>query len=308
MGVDAGNASRASARGPAPAPVSVLVLTKNEQSNIVECLRSLSFSDDIVVLDSYSDDQTVALARGFPNVRVYFRHFDTEYKQRNFGVRDIAYRHRWLYICDADERVPAELVDELRMVVTDPTHGCAAFRLRYKNMYLGRWIKHATSYPVWIIRLVQPERVLYEKRQTNVHPIVDGEVGQLQKHFIHYSFNNGLKHWFEKHNFYSAREGLEGLAVRQAGCPSLADLRQVDPMHRRRAIKNLSFFLRWRGAWRFFFQYIIRLGFLDGLAGFHYCAMISMYEYWIELKIAEAETGWQRRTDALSERLLQEPL
>ena len=63
----------------------------------------------------------------------------------------------------------------------------AAYRLRYHNIYRGKWIKHASGYPVWIIRLVRPERVSYEVRETNVHPIVQGTIGELQGHFVHYS-------------------------------------------------------------------------------------------------------------------------
>jgi hypothetical protein len=223
-------------------------------------------------------------------------------------MHDIPYRHPWVYICDADERVPTDLVLEMAARTADPTSPHVAYRLRYKNMYLGRWIKHATSYPVWIIRLVQPDRVMYERRQTNVHPIVDGSVGELHSHFIHYSFNNGLRHWFEKHNFYSDREAMEAVGIRAAGFPTIADLCQADPIFRRRAIKNLSFFLRGRGFMRFFYQYLARLGFLDGMAGFHYCAMISMYEYWIELKIREQEVQWARRTDEYAGRLMAEKM
>ncbi len=283
---------------PSVVPVSCLVLTRNEEVNIADCLGNLSFSDDIVVLDSYSTDQTVQIARDTANTRVFQRHFDTEYKQRNFGLHDIEYRYPWVYICDADERIPKDLIAELREIVSDPNPAYAAYRLRYKNMYLGKWIKHATSYPVSIIRLVQPQKVVYEKRATNVHPLVEGETGQLQSHFTHYSFNNGLCHWFEKHNFYSNEESIEGLVVRRKGLPSIEELRHPEPMQRRRAIKNLSFFLRGRGLWRFLYQYFLRNGWMDGMAGFHYCAMISTYEYWIELKIREHEAQWSERTEA----------
>jgi hypothetical protein len=202
--------------------------------------------------------------------------------------------------------VPDELREEIKRIVTDANPQHAAYRLRYKNMYLGKWIKHATSYPVWIIRLVQPHKVTYEKRTTNVHPIVDGSIGELNNHFIHYSFNNGLRHWFGKHNFYSDRESVEGVTVRSEGMPTLAQLTQSDPIMRRRAIKNFSFFLRGRGFFRFIYQFILRGGWLDGFAGFHYCAMIGMYEYWIELKIQENEANWSNRTMDLSHKLLAE--
>lgn len=288
-------------------PPSVLVLTRNEEFNIDACLRTLSFTDDIVVLDSLSTDRTLEVARSFPNVRTVQRPFDTEWKQRNFGLHEIEYKNPWVYICDADERVPAELAEELLRVVSDPSAEHAAYRLRYKNIYMGKWIRHASSYPVWIMRLVRPERVTYEVRETNVHPIVDGTTGSLQEHFIHYSFNSGLRRWFQKHNFYSTREAMEGVKVRRQARPGLRLLRAKDPMIRRRALKNLSYFLTARAFLRFVSMYVFGRGFLDGIAGAHYCFMIAMYEYWIELKIHEYEAEWRTRTDALTGRLLEEP-
>ncbi|HSI33384.1 MAG: glycosyltransferase family 2 protein [Phycisphaerae bacterium] len=283
----------------------MLVLTKDEEANIAGCLECCAaFSDDIVVLDSESRDRTLEIARSYPNVRVFTRAFDTEWRQRNYGLHDVKYRNRWVYICDADERVPANLAAEILTVVTDPSPAHAAYRLRYKNMYLGRWIRHASPYPTWIMRLVRPELVTYERRETNVHPVVTGTIGELRGHFVHYSFNSGLARWFYKHNFYSTREAIEGVKVRRGGRPPLAAFRSGDPMVRRRALKNLSYFLIGRGFIRFVHMYVLRRGMLDGAAGFHYCAMIATYEYWIELKMSELESDWVGATNRTATRLL----
>ena len=282
----------------------MLILTRNEEANIEQCLRSVSFSDDIVILDSHSTDHTVEIASRFPNVRVVQRQFDTEYLQRNFGFESINYKHAWVYVCDADERIPDDLRDELIQTVSDPNNPHSALRIRYKNYFLGKWIKRSSGYPVWIIRLVRPEKVRYEKRATNVHPIVEGSTGSLKSHFNHYSFNSGLRRWFDKHNFYSDREAYEAVQVRNVGMGKAGSLFARDPMARRRAFKNLAFFLKGRAFWRFLFQYVLKLGFLDGVAGFHYCAMISMYEYWIELKIHEQERSWRQRTEDIVKRRL----
>ena len=287
-------------------PVSVLILTRNEEANIEQCLRNVRFSEDIVVLDSFSTDRTLELVKTFPGVRVVQRVFDTEYRQRNYGLHDIQYKHDWVYICDADERVPGDMVAEMRDVANRKSNPCAAYRIRYKNMFLGRWIKHSSGYPVWIIRLVRPGSVSYEVRETNVHPIVQGRIGELKTHFVHYSFNSGLRRWFDKHDFYSSREAAEGAKVRAQRMTSWSTLTNADPMVRRRALKNLSYFLIGRGVWRFLHSYFLRGGWLDGTAGFHYCMMISMYEYWIELKIREIERPWRATTLDLATRLLVE--
>src|SRR3954453_9612206 len=166
-------------QSPLNAKLSVLILTKDEEVNIEACLRCFeSFSDDIVILDSLSTDRTVEIARQtVPGVRVVTRAFDTEYLQRNFGLHEIQYKHEWVYVCDADERIPPDLAAEMVRKVADPACPHAAFRVRYRNMYRGRWIKRATGYPVWLLRLVKPNRVRYEERETNVHPLVDGSIG-----------------------------------------------------------------------------------------------------------------------------------
>lgn len=288
------------------AGVSVLILTKDEETNIDDCLRSVSFSDDIVVLDSCSTDRTQEIARSHPNVRVFERPFDTEWKQRNFGLQDIEYKHAWVYICDADERVPDELRDELICVAGTEDNPYAAYRLRYKNFFLGRWVRRSTGYPVWVVRLVRPDKVHYEVRETNVHPIVEGELGALDNHFEHYSFNTGLVRWFLKHNYYSEREALEGVRVRAEHPSKFADIFDKDPLNKRRAMKNLAFGLKFRALWRFLYSYFLRMGFLDGMPGFHYCAMIAMYEYWIEIKIVEQERGWGKKTQEIVESMLAE--
>jgi glycosyltransferase involved in cell wall biosynthesis len=284
---------------PGGEPVSVLVITRDEEANIEACLRCLDFTDDVIVLDSHSTDRTVEIASRFPNVRVFTRPFDTEWKQRNHGLHEMPFRHEWVYVCDADERVPRDLADEILAAANDPAAPHAAYRLRYKNMFMGRWINHASTYPVWIIRLVRPKLVTYEQRETNIHPQVQGTVGELRGHFTHYSFNSGLVRWFQKHNFYSTREAIEGAKVRRQGRPKLAALRDPDPMVRRRTAKNLSYFLPGRGWLRFAYAYFLRGGFRDGAPGLHYCLMTGMYEYWTELKIREIERSEKGRPPLL---------
>jgi glycosyltransferase involved in cell wall biosynthesis len=286
--------------------VSVLILTRNEEQNIAACLASLGFADEIVVLDSESTDRTVEIALRDPRVRVVTRAFDTEYKQRNFGLHDVSWKNAWVYVCDADERVPPDLAAELVAIASKPVSedAPAAYRMRFRNMFRGKWIRHCAGGDVWILRFVRPALVRYEKRETNVHPVVSGTVGELSGRFIHYSFNAGLKRWFEKHNYYSSRESAEAVHVVNSGRPPLRMLRDADPMVRRRAMKNLSFFLPARWAWRFVFDFIIKRGFMDGWAGFHYCAMISSYEYWIELKMKERRHDWRARNEAMVAQLL----
>jgi glycosyltransferase involved in cell wall biosynthesis len=302
-------ARHASAVKPGP-NVSVLVLTKDEEINIVECLKTLAWSDDIVVLDSFSTDRTCEWSLLFPNVRVIQRKFDNWSRHSNWALEHIQFKNPWVYYSDADERMTDELRDEIRAVAATPSVEHVAFRVRYKNMFMGRWLRHGGIYPVWIIRLFKPEMIRYEEREVNAHPIMKGSLGDLREHFIHYSFNKGLLPWFKKHNSYSTMEANEAVKIVRGA--TIADKLRVarkgeTPGERRRALKDLSFFIPLRGFARFLHMYFVKLGILDGKAGFHYAAMISMYEYWIELKMREQEKHWKDATGQEVDRLLDQP-
>ncbi|MBX3364971.1 MAG: glycosyltransferase family 2 protein [Phycisphaeraceae bacterium] len=288
---------------------SVLILTKDEEINIARCLKTLSWSDDIVVLDSFSTDRTCDIAAQFPNVRIVRRKFDTWSRHSNWALEHIDFKHPWVYYSDADERVTPALRDEILAVINDPAREEVAYRLRYKNMFMGRWVHRGGLYPVWIIRLFRPDKIRYEDRDVNAHPVVQGALGELREHFIHWSFNKGMYPWFVKHNSYSSMEAGEAVRVLQGSLfKELATIvRAKEPLVRRRAFKNLSFFLPLRMVARFGYMYILRMGFLDGRAGLNYAAMISMYEYWIELKVRELQRRWHDRTTRLASRLLNEP-
>jgi len=180
-----------------------------------------------------------------------------------------------------------ELRLELQQVINRPDIAeYGAFRLRYKNFLFGRWIKHASFYPSWITRLFRPERIRYEERLVNAHPIVNGTLGDLHQHFEHYSFTKGFAHWFDKHNRYSTMEAIESIRLLHRKF-EWRDLLNHDPAQRRRAWKNLSFRFSGRPLFKFLYMYCWRRGFLDGLPGFTYCMLQAIYEYMIVIKTKE---------------------
>jgi glycosyltransferase involved in cell wall biosynthesis len=266
--------------------VSVLILTLNEERNIGACLEAVKWSDDIVVLDSFSTDRTVEIAKAF-GARVYQRRFDDELTQRTYSLREIPFKHPWVYNPDADEIAPPKLRDEMLRIAADPSRTPVAYRIRYKNFFCGRWIRHCGIYPVWNMRFFQQDKIAFE-RSVNLTVVVDGEEGRLENHYHHYSFNNGLQAWFEKHNRYSQQEAAESLrSVRAARL----DWRALagDAVARRRLLKELSFRLPCRPTLRFVYMYLFRLGFLDGWQGYTYCRLLTIYEYMIVLKVMEIE-------------------
>jgi glycosyltransferase involved in cell wall biosynthesis len=265
--------------------ISVLILTLNEEANLPRCLESVKWSDDIIVFDSFSTDRTVEIAK-VAGARVIQRTFDNWASHQNWALQSIQFKHPWVYYSDADEVVPPDLRDEMLTVARSNGNPTVAYRLRYKNFFMERWIRHCGIYPVWILRLFQPEKVRWE-RLVNPVPLVQGKEGRLQSHFEHYTFNKGFEAWFDKHNRYSSDEARETLKAVTGGRWSMRQLFTSDTVVRRRALKELSFHLPCRPLLRFAYMYFLHLGFLDGLAGYHYCRLLSIYEYLIVMKIKE---------------------
>lgn len=265
-------------------PVSVLILTLNEEVNLPRCLASLAWCDDVVILDSYSSDKTVDIAKT-GGARVFQREFDDYANQRNFGLNNITYKHPWVLMVDADEEVPPELNEEVARAVESAGEGTCLFRLRRKDHFLGKWIRHSSGYPTWFGRLVKLGYVRVE-RAINEEYKTDGGIGFLKGHFHHYPFNKGFSAWFEKHNRYSAKEA-ELMLQGGLGYPALADFWCSDPATRRRAVKALVYRLPFRPLLMFLALYIFRGGFLDGRAGLTFCILRSFYEFMINCKVKE---------------------
>lgn len=267
--------------------ISVLILTYNEEKNLPGCLSSLGWCDDVVVFDSFSTDRTVALARA-GGARVVQHRFDNYSAQREAARTLVDYKHPWVLALDADERPEPVLVEEMLAQVRQAGNRHHAFRLRRKDYFFGRWIRHSTLYPSWFVRLYRHDKIRYEARLVHEYPTVSGSTGRLDGHLIHYSFNKGLGEWFEKHNRYSDLEAVQALedlsenGLDWAGLWSLAE-----PVRRRRALKALSYRLPSRPLLRFLYMYLVRKGFLDGWQGFTYCRLLSLYEYMIVLKMRE---------------------
>lgn len=274
--------------------ISVLILTLNEEQNLPACLESVKWSDDIVVLDDGSSDRTVEIAEAF-GARVIRHSAGGERPQREYSVRSISFKYPWVYNPDADEVAPAGLRDEMLRVVSDTSLDAVAYRVRFRNMFMGRWLKHSSLYPTWVVRLFKPDKISFE-RETNLTYLINGKCGYLKNDYYHYSFSKGLSAWFGKHNTYSDTEAKEAMKIlgdgriEWQGC-----LPWQEPARRRKALKALAWHLPCRALFIFIYLYIVRMGFLDGVAGWRYCRMRACYEYMIDLKILE----FQRRENGL---------
>ena len=273
--------------------VSILILTLNEEANLPECLQSVKWSDDIVVLDSFSSDRSVTIAEEM-GARVVQRRFDNWSAHQNWALEQIAFKHPWIFYLDADERMTEELRDELASIARDPIRTAVAYYCGRRNMFMGRWIRHAMP-PGMIMRFFRPPYIRFE-RLVNPVPVIDGPHGYLRGMLVHHNFSKGISEWVDKHNRYSQLEAHEGMKLLLQPSEAQPGLFTVDRAQRRRALKNLSFRLPWRPFIKFLYLYVGQRGWLDGRAGFTYCVLQSFYEYMIVLKMRELE----RREQGLS--------
>lgn len=266
--------------------ISVLVLTYNEERNISSCLSAVAWCDDVVVLDSYSQDETVKKAESL-GARVLQRRFDSFAHQRNFALDNVEFKNEWILHIDADEVVTSALREELCSAITSERFD--AFRVPSKTMFFGRWLRFSGMYPTYQVRIGRKGRFRFKQvghgQREDISP---DRIGTLREPYFHYSFSKGLPEWFQKHNRYSTDEAYE--AVRQLNAADGIDwggLLSSDVTRRRRTIKQLSIRLPFRPTLRFLYMYLFRLGFLDGRPGLIYCRLLAIYEYMIVLKMKE---------------------
>lgn len=260
--------------------ISVLILTFNEEANIDACIASLPWRGDVQVLDSGSSDKTVEIAREL-GAKVEARKFDGYASQRNAGL-SLVFENDWIVMLDADERMTPELAAEIEREITRAGDDIAMFRVRRRDMFLGRWLKRSSGYPTWFPRIIRRGRVRVEREINEIY-VPDGTARQLQGHIDHYPFNKGMDWWFERHNRYSTMEAQ--LLIGRSD-PISSEIGSADPGGRRAALKALAYRLPLRPYLVFIYLYFVRGGFLDGKPGWVYANMRLAYEIMIDAKAA----------------------
>jgi glycosyltransferase involved in cell wall biosynthesis len=271
-------------------PVSVFIMARDEEVNLPDCLHSVSgwAGQIVMVLDPRTIDRTreIALTFGCEVVENLFEGFS---QQRNWALDHAGFRHPWIFVFDADERVSPQLRREIARVVADPD-AKAAYAARKRFIFYGRWIKHCWYGP-WTTSLFRNGKARWERREVHEHLIVDGEVGYLQGDIIHNDFKN-LDAWIGKHNRYATLEAAEVLRNEREN--QLSGRWFGSRMERRRWMKDrLWNRLPLRPLWLFFYLYFVRLGILDGALGFRFCVMHAIFDAFTTSKVWESR--WTTR-------------
>lgn len=267
-------------------PVSAIVLTYNESANIVRCLQDMERIDDIILVDSYSDDDTIDRARAVrPDVRVFSNPFVDFGDQRNWALDHTQPKHDWVLFVDADEYCTPDVLDELAGFLETPGKAAGAY-IAGKTYFLGRWLKHCTLFPSYQLRLLQQGRVRFRKEGHGQQEVTDQPLAYFRSSWIHNAFSKGFHQWVARHNQYSTDE--TDLILRLRSEPvSWRDIFGSNPILRRRALKRLGARAPFRPLTRFLYVYGWRRGFLDGRQGLIFCLLRFAHDIHIVAKLAE---------------------
>ncbi len=243
--------------------ITVIVPTFNEECNLEACLDGVGWADEILVVDSFSVDRTPDIARS-RGARFVQHEYVNSAAQKNWAIPQAS--HPWVLIVDADERVPATLREEILAVLASPDP-CDGYRIGRENYFLGRRVRFSGWQNDQCLRLFQRDRGRYQDRQVHADVIVPGRVGRLQARLLHHTFR-GFDHYMNKFDRYTTW--------------AAGDRARTTP---RVTLAHLAL----RPAGRFFKQYVLRLGFLDGQAGL---IISSLAAYSVFLKYAKL---WEMR-------------
>jgi glycosyltransferase involved in cell wall biosynthesis len=267
-------------------PVSVLIPTLNEELNLPECLASVEWADQVCVVDSFSHDRTLAIAREH-GAGVVQHTFENYARQKNWALECLPLRHEWVLILDADERVPPDLAAEIASAIASTRW--AGYYLNRRFFFLGRWIRHAGWYPSWNLRLFRRRLGRYEDRPVHEHVVLDGPVGYLRHDLVHLD-RRPLSAFIDRHNRYSTLEAEARLAAerRPGGQERLSPRLLGAPVERKRFLRERVWpRLPCKPLVLFVYMYLVRRGFLDGRPGLALCVFHAWQEFVVGMKLAE---------------------
>jgi glycosyltransferase involved in cell wall biosynthesis len=269
------------------APVDVMIPTYNERMNLPHAIASVrEWANNIFVLDSGSTDGTQEIARQLGAV-VVEHPWEGYARQKNWGLDNLPLESPWVFILDADEAVTPELRDELTRLCGRPVASVneAGFYINRYLMFLGKRIRHCGYFPSWNLRLFKRGQARYEDRPVHEHMKVNGPVGYL-KGLMSHEDRRGLEFYITKHNWYSTLEAQT--LVRGEGKDGVKPSLFGDAVQRKRFLRaRILPYVPARWLARFLWMYVVKLGFLDGLTGLHFCLFISSHELFSMLKARE---------------------
>jgi glycosyltransferase involved in cell wall biosynthesis len=229
--------------------ITAIIPTLNEEVNIEQAIESVSFADEIIVIDSYSTDATVALAQKH-DVTLIQRVFDDYSTQKNFAIEKA--KHNWIYVLDADERVTPELRKEILERAKDP-NGFVGFNVYRTFYFAGKKLKYSGWQHDKVIRFFRKDKCKYNGKIVHERIEAHGKVGFFENKLEHYTYRN-FDYFVSKLNRYAALK--------------------AQLLYEKNRKANLFHFII-KPPFKFVIHYVVRLGFLDGFPGFVISVLLS---------------------------------
>jgi glycosyltransferase involved in cell wall biosynthesis len=272
--------------------VAVIILTFNEEANLAAALDSVKgWAEEVFVVDSFSTDRTVeiALERAKDGVRVVQHRFKNYSDQWNWALTHLPVTSEWTLKLDADERVTPEFkqeVNELHRSAAPDLHGVLFPR---RIVFMGKPLRFGGTLDNHDLRLWRTGQAVFEDRSVNEHAQVNVQLATLKNYVEHHDYKS-IANWIDKHNRYSSLEAINliqgnltgGLKPRFFGYPA----------ERRMWLRKWYYRVPGRPLFYFLYRYVLRLGLLDGRAGFRFAFLHASFLYWIDLKRSEfRDTG-----------------
>ncbi|MDV6235873.1 glycosyltransferase family 2 protein [Leptospira ellisii] len=245
-----------------PLPLSVCIITLNEEDNLERCLKPLDFASEIVIVDSGSKDKTVEIAKRY-KAKVHERKFDDYVSQKNYALSLV--KNRWILTLDADEEVSPELKREIEELFRNGEPSADGYSTPRLTWYLGKWIRHGGWYPNRRIRLFQKSKGEFGGGLVHETVQLRGTCKKLNAPVHHYSYKNIGDHI----RFINAYSELTAQEKHKAGKTSGL------------------FHAFWEGFYKAFWMYTIRFGFLDGKQGFILAIFGFYYNFLKYIKLYE---------------------
>ncbi|MDI6802234.1 MAG: glycosyltransferase family 2 protein [Bacteroidota bacterium] len=254
--------------------ISVCVISFNEERNIEDCLKSVSWADEIIMVDSFSTDRTIELAKQYTS-KIFVRKWEGYSEAKNFAVQNAS--NNWILSIDADERVTPELKNEIISVINDSSKRYTGYKVARQAYFLGKWIKHSGWYPGYVIRLFRKDSGTFSNSRVHERFELVGETGTLNNPLLHFTDDN-LLHYFNKFNKYTS---LAADDLEEKGTPFRIWYLFIKPIY------------------TFFKMFILKRGFLDGLHGFVLSVLSSAYVFTKYAKLWEIKLSKTNKKDLL---------
>jgi glycosyltransferase involved in cell wall biosynthesis len=244
-------------------PISVCIITLNEEDNIRRCLSSLDFADEIIIVDSGSTDNTISIARDFPNISIHYRKFDTYINQKHY-CKSLS-RNEWILALDADEVISPELKAEILSLNNDSIKDISGFFIPRLSFYMGKWIRHGGWYPNYQMRFFRKDKGEFSGFLVHEKVTIHGKISYFKNPLSHYSYRNISDHlkFIDRYSELCAVEKF------------------------RKGQKSGVAHAISKALWKFISMYFVRFGFLDGKVGLIIAILGSYYNFLKYIKLYE---------------------